>query len=146
MMIMNFIRNNKVFAGLLAFIRIYVGYQWVTAGLGKVMGGFDASGFMQGAIAQSGGENPAVQGWWAAFLETVALPNAGLFSFIVAWGEVLVGIALILGIFTNFAALMGITMNFAFLLSGTVSTNAQMVILTIFLIVAGYNEIGRAHV
>jgi len=139
MMIMNFIRNNKGFAGLLAIIRIYVGYQWVTAGLGKVIGGFDASGFMQGAIAQAGGENPAVQGWWATFLETVALPNAGLFSFMVAWGEVLVGIALILGIFTNFAALMGITMNFAFLLSGTVSTNAQMVILTIFLIVAGYN-------
>src|SRR5699024_7934217 len=90
--------------------------------------------------AQAGGENPAVQGWWAAFLEAVALPNAGLFSFMVAWGEVLVGIALILGIFTNFAALMGITMNFAFLLSGTVSTNAQMVILTIFLIVALFND------
>ena len=57
----------------------------------------------------------------------------------VAWGEVLVGIALILGIFTNFAALMGITMNFAFLFSGTVSTNAQMVLLTAFLLVAGYN-------
>src|SRR5690625_741332 len=139
MMIMNFIRNNKDFAGVLAFLRIYVGYQWVTAGWGKAMGGFDASGFIQGAIARAGGENTAVQGWWAAFLETVSLPNAGLFSFMVAWGEVLVGIALILGIFTNFAALMGITMNFAFLLSGTVSTNAQMVILTIFLIIAGYN-------
>jgi thiosulfate dehydrogenase [quinone] large subunit len=136
---MQFIRKNKTFAAILAIIRIYIGYQWVTAGLGKVMGGFDASGFIQGAIAQAGGENPAVQGWWAAFLEAVALPNAGMFSFMVAWGEVLVGIALIVGIFTNFAALMGITMNFAFLLSGTVSTNAQMVIMTVFLIVAGYN-------
>lgn len=138
-MIMNFIRNNKVVAGILAFIRIYIGYAWVTAGIGKISSGFDASGFIQGAIAGAGGENPAVQGWWATFLEAVALPNAGLFSFMVAWGEVLVGIALILGIFTNFAALMGITMNFAFLFSGTVSTNAQMVLLTIFLIIAGYN-------
>ena len=62
-----------------------------------------------------------------------------MFSFMVAWGEVLVGIALILGIFTSFAALMGITMNFAFLFSGTVSTNAQMVILTLFVLIAGYN-------
>ena len=139
-MIMNFIRNNKIVAGVLAFIRIYIGYTWLTSGLGKMMsGGFDASGFMQGAIASAGGENPAVQGWWAAFLETVALPNAGLFSIMVQWGEVLVGAALILGIFTNFAALMGITMNFAFLFSGTVSVNAQMVLLTVFLIAAGFN-------
>lgn len=138
-MFINFIRNNKFFAGVLAFIRIYVGYQWVTGGFGKVTGGFETSGFLQGAIAQAGGDNPTVQGWWAAFLETVALPNADLFSFVVAWGELLVGIALILGVFTNFASLMGITMNFAFLLSGTVSTNAQMIILTIFLIIAGYN-------
>ncbi|WP_047982092.1 DoxX family protein [Ornithinibacillus contaminans] len=137
---MDFIRTNKVAAGVLAIIRIYIGYAWVTAGIGKLTGGgFDASGFLQGAIASAGGDHPAVQGWWATFLEHVALPNAELFSFMVMWGEVLVGIALILGIFTNFAALMGITMNFAFLFSGTVSTNAQMVLLTVFLIVAGFN-------
>jgi len=137
-MIVDFIRNNRIMAAILAFIRIYIGYAWLTAGIGKISG-FDASGYLQGAIASSVGEDPAVQGWWAIFLEYVALPNAGLFSTLVAWGEVLVGVALILGIFTNFAALMGITMNFAFLFSGTVSTNAQMVLLTIFLLVAGFN-------
>src|SRR5699024_4838162 len=139
-MFLAFIRQNKVVAGILDFLRIYIGYQWLTSGVGKITsGGFDASGFIQGAIASAGGENPAVQGWWAAFLEMVALPNAELFSFIVMWGEFLVGAALILGIFTNFAALMGIAMNFAFLFSGTVSTNAQMVLITVFLLVAGYN-------
>lgn len=138
-MFVNFLRNNKVVAGVLAIIRIYLGYTWLTSGWAKVMGSFDASGFIEGAIAQSTGENPTVQAWWGVFLEKVALPFGGLFSFLVAWGEVLVGIALILGIFTNFAALMGITMNFAFLFSGTVSTNAQMVVLTIFVLVAGFN-------
>ncbi|GIO26724.1 DoxX family protein [Ornithinibacillus bavariensis] len=137
---MNFIRENKVFAGLLTIIRVYIGYTWLTAGIGKLTGGgFDASGFIQGAIASAGGEHPAVQGWWAAFLENVALPYADLFSMMVMLGEVLVGAALILGIFTNFAAVMGMTMNFAFLFSGTVSTNAQMVLLTILLAVAGFN-------
>jgi thiosulfate dehydrogenase (quinone) large subunit len=137
---LKFIRENKVAAGILAIIRIYIGYAWLTAGIGKISGGaFDASGFLQGAIANAGGDHPAVQGWWASFLETVALPNAELFSFMVMWGEVLVGLALILGVFTNFAALMGMTMNFAFLFSGTVSTNAQMVLLTVFLVVAGFN-------
>ncbi|QKY70606.1 DoxX family protein [Lentibacillus sp. CBA3610] len=139
-MILDFLRHNRIIAGVLAFLRVYIGYQWLTSGFGKITSGeFDASGFMQGAIASAGGENPAVQGWWAAFLEAVALPNAELFSFMVMWGELLVGAALILGIFTNFAALMGITMNFAFLFSGTVSTNAQMVLMTVFLMVAGYN-------
>lgn len=85
-------------------------------------------------MAIAGAEKPSVQGWWAAFLETVALPNAGLFSFIVMWGEFLVGAAFIRGLFTNFAALMGIAMNFAFLFSGTVSTNAQKVLITVFLL------------
>lgn len=134
------IRNNRYVAGVLALIRIYLGYQWFTSGLGKIMGGgFDASGFIQGAIANSSGENATVQGWWGSFLEVVALPGANIFSILVMWGEVLVGAALILGLFTNFAALMGATMNFAFLFSGTVSTNAQMVLLTFIILVAGYN-------
>ncbi|UOQ43637.1 DoxX family protein [Halobacillus salinarum] len=138
-MFVQFLRDNKVVAGVLAVLRIYLGYEWITGGLHKIRDGFDATGFLQGAIANTGGEHPAVQGWWGTFLEHVALPNAGLFTFLVMWGELLVGIALILGIFTNFAALMGIIMNFAFLFSGTVSTNGQMILLTVFLLVAGYN-------
>ncbi|WP_026572015.1 MULTISPECIES: DoxX family protein [Sediminibacillus] len=134
------LRKNNIVAGLLAVIRIYLGYQFIHAGIEKLTGGgFDASGFLQGAIASATGEHPAVQGWWATFLEHVALPNANLFSFLVMWGEVLVGIALILGLLTNFATLMGMVMNFAFLFSGTVSTNGQMILLAIFVIVAGAN-------
>ena len=139
-MFVTFLRDNNVAAGILLLIRFYLGYQWFTSGWGKVTGGgFDASGFLHGAVANSTGDHPAVQGWWASFLQGVAIPNAELFSFLVMWGEVLVGLALILGLFTTFAAFMGITMNFAFLFSGTVSTNAQMVLLTIFVLVSGYN-------
>lgn len=134
------LRENNIASGILAVFRLYLGYSFLTAGWGKITGGgFDASGFIQGAIGNATGEHPAVQSWWASFLEGVALPNAGLFSFLVQWGEFLVGISLILGIFTTFGALMGISMNFAFLFSGTVSTNAQMVALAIFILVAGAN-------
>lgn len=64
------------------------GREWLTAGWHKVMDGFDATGFIKGAIAKAGGEHPAVQGWYAAFLEGFALPNVELFNFLVAWGEV----------------------------------------------------------
>ncbi|WP_070121301.1 DoxX family protein [Bacillus marinisedimentorum] len=134
------LRENNIASALLLVLRVYLGYSWLTGGWGKITGGgFDASGFLQGAVGKASGDHPAVQGWWASFLEGFAIPNVGLFNILVPWGEFLVGIALILGIFTSFAALMGITMNFAFLFSGTTSTNPQMVLLTIFILVAGAN-------
>jgi len=139
-MFVKLLRENNVVAAILTVFRVYLGWQFLHAGWGKITGGgFDASGFMNGAIANATGDHPAVQGWWATFLENVALPSSGLFSFLVMWGELLVGIALIAGIFTTFATIMGMTMNFAFLFSGTVSTNAQMVFLAIFVAVAGAN-------
>jgi len=138
-MFVKWLRENQIAAVLLTLVRIYLGYSWLTAGFKKVSGGFDASGFLAGAVEKASGDHPAVQSWWASFLEAVAVPNAGLFSFLVAWGELLVGLGLILGCLTTAAAFFGIIMNFAFLFSGTVSTNAQMVLLTIFILVAGYN-------
>lgn len=139
-MFVRFLRESKIAATALLLMRLYLGYKWLTSGWGKVTGGgFDASGYLHGAVANATGENATVQPWWANFLEAIAIPNAGLFSYLVMWGEVLVGIALILGIFTTFAALMGAIMNFSFLFSGTISVNPQMLLWTIFILVAGYN-------
>ncbi|WP_054955669.1 DoxX family protein [Paenibacillus dakarensis] len=134
------LRENKIAMWLLTVIRVYVGYEWLTAGWGKLTGGgFDASGYLKGAIANATGDHPAVQGWWAAFLEHAALPGVNVFNFIVPLGEFLVGLGLILGTFTTFAALMGLVMNAAFLFSGTVSTNAQLLLLEVLIIVAAAN-------
>ncbi|GAB3805798.1 DoxX family protein [Virgibacillus kimchii] len=134
-MFIDFLRNNRIISVLLTILRVYIGYRWLTAGFSKITGGsFDAGGFIQMAA-----ENTAVPGWWAAFLEAVALPNQEVFSFLVMWGELLVGMALIMGVFTNFAALMGITMNLSFLFSGAGIIDAQMAILTVFIAIAGSN-------
>lgn len=138
-MFVRLLRENKVVSYLLLMARLYLGWTWLTAGWGKLVGEFDTTGYLREAVGQAAGDHPAVQGWWAAFLEGFALPNAALFNFLVPIGEGLVGLALILGTFTTFAAFMGIVMNFAFLLSGTTSTNPQMVLLTIFILVAGFN-------
>lgn len=136
------LRENKIAMWLLTFIRVYIGYEWMVAGWGKLVGGFDAGGYLQGAIAKATGDHPAVQGWWAAFLENVALPGVKFFNFLVPLGEFLVGVGLILGTFTTLAALMGLVMNAAFLFSGTVSTNAQMLLLEV-LIIAGAANAGK---
>ncbi|MBB5323322.1 thiosulfate dehydrogenase [quinone] large subunit [Anoxybacillus tepidamans] len=138
-MVVKWLREHVSAAAVLTLFRLYLGYEWLTAGWRKLTGGFDATGFLKGALSQASGEHPAVQRWWASFIENVALPNVGFFNFLVPWGETLVGIALLLGIFTTFAALMGAVMNFAFMFSGTTSTNPQMVLLTFFIVVAGAN-------
>ena len=138
-MFVHFLRENKGAAGILFFIRLFLGYQWITAGWTKITSGFDANGFLKGAVASASGEHPAVQGWWATFLDGVAIPNVELFNVLIPWGEFLVGLGLILGTFTTFAAFMGIVMNFAFLFSGTTSTNPMMVILGMLILIAGYN-------
>lgn len=135
-------RLKKGLSVLWLAVRVYVGWAWLTAGWGKVTGNFDASGYLKGAIAKAAAENPTVQGWWASFLEGFALPNVGLFNFLVAYGEVLVGLALILGFATTFAATMGLVMNFAFLLSGTLSTNPQLALLQVILITLGGAQLG----
>ncbi|GAB6991849.1 DoxX family protein [Paenibacillus pini] len=135
----NWLRTNKVACYLLTIVRIYLGFTWIKGGIEKLTGGFDAGGFLQGAIAKSTGEHPAVQGWWAAFLEHAAMPGVKFFNVLIPLGETLVGLGLILGTFTTFAALMGMVMNTAFLFSGTVSTNAQMLILEMFIVVAAAN-------
>ncbi len=138
-MFIRFMRENVAVSWVLFLFRIYLGWSWLTAGYGKITEGFDASGYLMGAVKKAGGDHPAVQSWWASFLEGFAIPNVELFNFLVPWGEFLVGIALLLGVFTTFSALMGAVMNFAFLFSGTTSTNPQMLFLTIFILAAGYN-------
>ena len=55
---------------------------------------------------------------------------------LIAWGEFLVGLGLILGALTGFAAFFGALMNFNFMLAGTASTNPVLFLLSILLIMA----------
>ncbi|PWK14841.1 DoxX family membrane protein [Tumebacillus permanentifrigoris] len=138
---MNWLRNSVVASALLTIVRIYVGWKFLDAGWGKVTGdkAFDSSGFLKGAIAKSTGDKPSVQEWYGNFLDGFALPNVDLFNFLVQWGELLVGIGLILGTLTTFAAIMGLLMNFNYVLAGTVSINANLIFLGFFIVAAGFN-------
>lgn len=140
-MINKTLRENSIVAGVLALIRIYLGYGFLMAGWGKVTGGFDASGFLQNAVANpvTGPDGTVVYSWWVAFLEGFAIPNVGLFNFLVAWGELLVGLGLILGCFTTAAAFFALVMNFSFLFSGAISSNPIDILMGVFLVTAGAN-------
>ncbi|RHW33354.1 DoxX family protein [Neobacillus notoginsengisoli] len=124
-------------ATLWTIARIWLGLQWFEAGLGKVTGGFEAGGFLQGAIAKAAGDHPAVQGWYASFLQSFAVPNIELFNILIPWGELLVGVGLILGAATIPALIAGAFMNLNFLLAGTTSTNPILYTVAFVLLFVG---------
>lgn len=136
-------------------VRVYVGWEWLIAGWDKIgnvawtgdKAGVAITGFLNGALAKTAGLHPDVQGWYAWFLKTAVLTNPVAWSYVVAWGELLVGVALILGIFTGIAAFFGMFMNLNYLLAGTVSTNPILFVGGIGLIlawkVAGYVGLDR---
>ncbi|MFO1445132.1 DoxX family protein [Bacillus sp. Bva_UNVM-123] len=134
------LRENNIVAGILTVIRLYWGYSWITAGWGKLTNGFDAAGFLANAAANPVAQNgKPVFGMYHTFIESVAAPNAEIFSFIIPWGEFLVGLGLILGCLTTAAAFFGMMMNFSFLLSGTISHNPTDILMGFFIVAAGYN-------
>ena len=73
------------------------------------------TGFVMGALEKTAGAHPSVQSWYGDFLNSFVLGNAQIFSHTIAFGEVLVGIGLILGAFTGIAAFFGAFMNMNFL-------------------------------
>ena len=129
-------QNEKV-SVVWTVLRIWLGIQWLEAGWHKVNDGFDASGFLQGALGKAAGDHPAVQGWYATFLKEFAIPNVDLFNLLIPWGEVLVGLGLIIGFMTIPALLAGAFMNLNFLLAGTVSTNPILYTVAIILLFTG---------
>jgi thiosulfate dehydrogenase (quinone) large subunit len=103
--------------------------------------GAGLTGFVNGALKKTTGEHPDVSGWYADFLQGIVLPNAAIWSYAVTFGEILVGLGLILGCLTGIAAFFGGFMNAAFLFAGTVSVNPLLFVLATW-IVLGWRVAG----
>jgi thiosulfate dehydrogenase [quinone] large subunit len=126
-------------------IRLFVGYQWLTAGWEKINEAAwvgdkvpaGIHGFLAGALTKTAGDHPSVFAWYGDFIKNVALPNERVLSYLVAYGEVLVGLALVVGLFSKWAAFWGLTMNLAFYLAGSTSSNGYMMVAEMAMLFGG---------
>jgi thiosulfate dehydrogenase (quinone) large subunit len=142
--IARFLFGDTRMAWFWLLVRLYAGYEWLTAGTEKLnnsvwtgsKAGLAITGFAKGALAKTAGEHPNVAHWYAVFLQGVVLPHAVAWSWAITLGEIAVGIGLILGLFTGIAAFFGGLMNANYLLAGTVSTNPILFILATWLVLA----------
>ena len=128
-------------------LRIYVGLQWFVAGWEKFMNpawvgsssGTAIQGFFMGVLQKTGGAHPDVSSWYGYFISNFAVHHVVLFSYLVTFGEMLIGLGLILGAFVGIAAFFGAFLNFNFLLAGTVSISPILLFIELFLILAWRN-------
>ncbi len=139
--------SDPDFAGVWLILRLYVGYEWFMAGWEKVISpvwvgqqaGAGVQGFLNGALQQTTGAHPAVSGWYASFISNVALAHPLLLSYLVTYGELAIGLGLILGAFTGIAAFFGIFLNFNYLFAGAISINPLLILIQLFLVLAWRN-------
>lgn len=152
--------------------RLWLGWEWLQAGWGKVFGGNltlrfwsdeeftftgdanvgwvrssgdvgvgdSVAGFASGAIEASEGPHPDVAyDWYVTFLEWIRDTSHPWFGPVVAVGELVIGVLLILGLFTGIAAALGAILNFSFVFAGSAGVNPAMILVSLLLILAWRN-------
>jgi len=106
-------RDQWFGGGALAIIRIAMGVLWLTNLSWKLPPSFDCDPgegdglcYWMGQMAEH-----SQLGLHAEFVEEVALPNYEVFGYFVVASEALIGVLLLLGLFTRFAGLLGLLMS-----------------------------------
>ncbi|MBK8542015.1 MAG: DoxX family membrane protein [Ardenticatenia bacterium] len=141
-----FLFGNTRMAWFWLIARVYLGYDWALAGWHKVADG--GAGWLDGGSALQGfwtnavkipetGRPPIAYDWYRSFIQMLLDADAYTwFAPLVAYGELLIGIALILGAFVGIAAFVGAFMNWNFVMAGAASTNGMLFAIAVLLMLA----------
>jgi thiosulfate dehydrogenase [quinone] large subunit len=126
----------------IVLLRVYSGVFFLYHGVGKIRhDDFAAalSNFLTGKLDSS-------FSFYRAFIESVVLPNKEIFSSLVSWGELTIGLALIVGLATRYAAFFGAFMVLNFWFAKGVSVFAGTnhdIVWFVILIVLGFIPAGK---
>jgi thiosulfate dehydrogenase [quinone] large subunit len=153
--IAHFFYDDTRFAIVWLVVRVLLGWQWVQAGLHKLNEpawmetGAALKGYWTNAVKIPATGNPPITfDWYRSLIQALLDSGAYVwFAKLVAIGEFLVGVALILGLFVGIAAFLGGFMNWNYIMAGTASTNPLLFVAAILLILAwktaGYYGLDR---
>ncbi len=148
--------GNTRLAWLWLVVRLYVGYEWLEAGWHKftdpkwMSSGEAIRGFWERAVAIPAppARAPITYDWFRDFLTFLLNINADTWmSKVIVFGELAIGVGLIVGAFVGVAAFFGAFMNMNFMLAGTTSSNPLLFALAVLLMlawkIAGYYGLDR---
>lgn len=137
-------------APLWLVLRLWLGYEWLSAGWEKLGASSRASwfgdapalvGFVHGADAiwanraQSFGHPAVHYAWFLDFLHFVS-DHAAVFGPIVVFSELLIGAGLITGTLTRWAALAAVALNVMYICGGSAGVNGLFMLSGVLLIAA----------
>jgi thiosulfate dehydrogenase (quinone) large subunit len=145
--IAQFLFQNSKAAWIWLVVRLYIGWAWLEAGWHKfedpawMETGQGVLGFWQRALGTAPNGRPIiVYDWYRAFIQfLVDSGSHPWFAKLIVFGEIAVGLGLILGALVGIAAFFGALMNMSFLMAGTVSTNPVLFFAAMLLILAWKN-------
>ncbi|MBK8023690.1 MAG: DoxX family protein [Chloroflexi bacterium] len=142
-----FLFSDTRMSAVWTVIRVLIGLSWLQSGLGKLNNpawietGAALQGFWTNAIAMpEQGRPPISFDWYRGFIQ--GLLDSGSytwFSKLIVFGEILIGIALIVGAFVGIAAFFAALMNWNFIMAGSASTNGLLLLGAILLVMAWKN-------
>lgn len=142
--LISWLMNSPRAAWIWLVLRVWLGYQWIDASLHKINNpawtetGAALKGFWSSIVViPAEGRPPIAFDWYRNFIQAMLDAEAYTwFAPLVAYGELIIGIALILGAFTGLFAFFGAFMNWNFMMAGSASTNPMLFIIALGLIVA----------
>jgi uncharacterized membrane protein YphA (DoxX/SURF4 family) len=108
----------------LALVRIAFGGYFLAQAVSKIQGGWLGSADPLLRFIGPSLERNTVEGFYRPFLENVVVPNAPLFSQLVAIGEFSVGLSLLLGLLTRPSMVVAIFLNLNYMLQKGLANNA----------------------
>ena len=153
--IARFLFTSTRTAWLWLILRLWLGWQWLQSGWGKlnspewISSSTALRAYWERAVQVPETGKPAVSfDWYREFLNLLLVGDHDVwFSKLVLFGELAIGLGLILGAFVGIAAFFGGVMNWSFLMAGTVSTNPLLFAITGLLVLAwktaGYYGLDR---
>ncbi len=140
------VMRSRYLTPVWAVLRIGLGWVWLSAAIEKLQAfpdyvgahvGTAVAGFLEGALAQTSGAHAQVTAEWAWLIHVLFLPTAGFWSIVVTFGELAVGLGLIVGLFTGTALMAALVMNLAYMLSGSATVNPPMFALEVAMLAVG---------
>jgi thiosulfate dehydrogenase [quinone] large subunit len=120
------LRESKYAAVAWLAVRVWVGIMWMQAGWSKVFGAENAAFLHNNGAGVAGfaGHGTPAYSWWGSIMHSFVVPNASWIAVIVAFGELAIGIGLVVGFLTRTAAIASLLLLFTYIMSGTASVCA----------------------
>lgn len=118
--------------GYVALIRIFLGVHYLVVGWPKVMGMTGETLAAQLSRTAAGDPLP----FHREFITGFVIPHAGTFSYIVAYGEVAIGLSLVVGCLVRVSAAFGVFNNLNILLAIAIPAGGAQVPINLYFITA----------